>query len=820
MVSLPEATCPYQQKPCTSVHSGDVQPVDMFFAYASEPQRRVDAIRGAIERIQDGSEMGCKAADWTDLPVEGKVISCTICEAIRNARCVATDITDLNFNVLFELGFAIGAGRAIWPLVESSEDEENRLYRAFDTLTTLGHSRYTNSKSIATKVLKKKPWLRGAHLQTPSLMAGKPTRAARQILYLRSPSDDEASLRVEEMLDNSDLAIIRDDPLEVAFQPISWYLTRLESCFAVLIELGEQADRRQSLHIAKCALVAGVSVACGRRLLMLGNDIDGGPIDYRDLLRSYKNAAAAAAITKEWLAPLPGELRELEQIARADITSAPSQGVPLLKRIDLGDYVAENELSDLAAYFVETPEFEDALAGTFKVFVGRKGTGKSAVTHMVADRIRENKSNLVRVIVPKGYELTQIFRLVSEFDLSTRNRFVESLWKYLLSTEALIAIWEDLKDKPLGASWSVAEAKIRDLVSEYQDPMSLSFPGRIIQILQSQRQTINGNEQVSEAEILGRLQSGQMQNLRDVICGYLSSERRELTLLLDDMVPGWENVEQRGELSDLLLSMVTASRELWRDWDYRMAQAGCQAPSLLLFLRSDIFASMLQESDEPDKVDHRPVYWEDTDALLDLVNKRIEASLGDAIDGVLNWNDFLEPGFSYDAMKQIIAGAILGRPRDIIYYFGRVFFNVNRRGATRLAKRDFDAALRDYSEFALQALSAEWSPHIPDLGDTLLEFWGGADNITNDELRTTLTSSGVEPNDVEGAVRFLVDAQFLGLATDEHNYRFASSPTESAIMMRQAGRFIHNRGGQRKFRIHRAFQQSLGLSSRQRTRAS
>ena len=794
--------------------------MDMFFAYASEPQRRVDAIRGAIDRIQGGSEIACKTGDWTDLPVEGKVISCTICEAIRNARCVAADITDLNFNVLFELGFAIGAGRAIWPLVESSEDEENRNYQAFDTLTTLGHSRYTNSKSIATKVLKKKPWLRGAHLQTPSLMAGKPTRAAREILYLRGPSDDEASLRVEEMLDNSGLSVIRDDPAEVAFQPISWYLTRLESCFAVLIELGDQSDRRQSLHIAKCALVAGVSVACGRRLLMLGNDIDGGPIDYRDLLRSYKNAATAAAITKQWLAPLPDELRGLDQVARADITSPPSQGVPLLQRIHLGDYVAENELSDLADYFVETAEFRDALDGTFKVFVGRKGTGKSAVTHMVADRIRENKSNLARVIAPKGYELTQVLKLVSEFDLSTRNRFVGSLWKYLLSIEALIAIWEDFKDKPLDSSWSVAEARVRDMVRVCQDAMDLSFAGRIIQVLQSQRQTIGENGQVSEAEILGRLQGGQIQNLRDVICGYLSSERRELTLILDDMVPGWESVEQRGELSDLLLSMVTASRELWRDWDYRMAQAGCKAPSLLLFLRSDIFASMLQASDEPDKVDHRPVYWEDADALLDLLNKRIEASLGENINGVLNWNDFLEPGFNYDAMKQIIAGSILGRPRDIIYYFGRVFFNANRRGATRLAKRDFDAALRDYSEFALQALSAEWSPHIPDIGDTLLEFWGGTEDFNNDELRTRLTSSGIEPNDVDGAVRFLVDAQFLGLAIDEHNYRFASTPTESAIMMRQAGRFIHNRGGQRKFRIHRAFQQSLGLSSRQRSRAS
>ena len=128
--------------------------------------------------------------------------------------------------------------------------------------------------------------------------------------------------------------------------------------------------------------------------------------------------------------------------------------------------------------------------------------------------------------------------------------------------------------------------------------------------------------------------------------------------------------------------------------------------------------------------------------------------------------------------------------------------------------------MRDYSEYALQALSAEWSPHIPDLENSLLEFWGGTQDITDDELRTKLISSGVESNDVEGAVRFLVDAQFLGIGIDEYNYKFASSPTESALMMRQAGRFIHNRGGWRNFRIHRAFRQSLGLSQRLRQKAS
>ena len=57
-----------------------------------------------------------------------------------------------------------------------------------------------------------------------------------------------------------------------------------------------------------------------------------------------------------------------------------------------------------------------------------------------------------------------------------------------------------------------------------------------------------------------------------------------------------------------------------------------------------------------------------------------------------------------------------------------------------------------------------------------------------------LISSGVEVNDVEGAVRFLVDAQFLGLAIDDYNYKFASTSRESIIMMR-AGWQIHSRQG-------------------------
>ena len=167
-------------------------------------------------------------------------------------------------------------------------------------------------------------------------------------------------------------------------------------------------------------------------------------------------------------------------------------------------------------------------------------------------------------------------------------------------------------------------------------------------------------------------------------------------------------------------------------------------------------------------------------------------------------------------MTTLIRRELLYRPRDIIYYFGRVLYHANRRQVAHLMKRDFDTALREYSGYALQALSAEWCPYIPDLEELLLEFWGGLAEITDAELRSKLASSGVEPNDTEEAVRFLVEAQFLGLGIDEHNYQYAVTPIRRALMMRQLRRFVHRQGGERRFRIHRSFHHSLALTEQSR----
>jgi len=56
------------------------------------------------------------------LPVPGQVIFCEICKSFRNSAAVVCDVTTLNFNVLFELGFAIGLGLPVLPIRDGSYD--------------------------------------------------------------------------------------------------------------------------------------------------------------------------------------------------------------------------------------------------------------------------------------------------------------------------------------------------------------------------------------------------------------------------------------------------------------------------------------------------------------------------------------------------------------------------------------------------------------------------------------------------------------------------------------------------------------------------
>ena len=106
-VTLP-TYCQYTMDKCDQDLS-ELSPTGTFFIFPNEPGNISATIQFAIENLRrySGSR---RWTSWKDLSVAGKIIFCEICKAIRAADLIVADITTLNFNVLFEIGYAIGIG--------------------------------------------------------------------------------------------------------------------------------------------------------------------------------------------------------------------------------------------------------------------------------------------------------------------------------------------------------------------------------------------------------------------------------------------------------------------------------------------------------------------------------------------------------------------------------------------------------------------------------------------------------------------------------------------------------------------------------------
>jgi hypothetical protein len=76
-----------------------------FFAYPSQSYLQSEAIRSAAADINKTQFV--KIRTWEDMSVTGKNIMQEICTEISRAQIFCGDITGLNPNVMFELGYAI-----------------------------------------------------------------------------------------------------------------------------------------------------------------------------------------------------------------------------------------------------------------------------------------------------------------------------------------------------------------------------------------------------------------------------------------------------------------------------------------------------------------------------------------------------------------------------------------------------------------------------------------------------------------------------------------------------------------------------------------
>ncbi len=80
--------------------------VPTFFAYPSSPEQIGEVVEHAIQNLKEKSAVE-DVKSWRQLDIAGRFIADQVLNKIDDAKVFAADVTQLNFNVTYEIGYAL-----------------------------------------------------------------------------------------------------------------------------------------------------------------------------------------------------------------------------------------------------------------------------------------------------------------------------------------------------------------------------------------------------------------------------------------------------------------------------------------------------------------------------------------------------------------------------------------------------------------------------------------------------------------------------------------------------------------------------------------
>lgn len=777
-----------------------------FFAYSSSPKSISDAILNAVDSI----EMGhcARLTPWERMNISGKVLVNEICRQIDQADLFCADLTGINPNVLFELGYAIGKNKRIWLILDSSLTTAVRDFNELRILTTVGHSKYHNSADIVTHFYKDLPHeslektLFDEEIK-PNLI-DEPSNA---ILYLKSAIETEANMKLSNYFKTSKISVSIDDPKESPSQSLIWYGQQVSSSTGIVC-LFDHPDRQgAAIRHARQALVCGMALGLGKKVLMLAENEYFAPIDYRDLMFNYSKANQAVEKLGSWIPSVTKDHATWKELYKRNKSREKSNAVrSSLKELKLGDYLAENEDTDLlGGYFLETTEYLEARDGKNRIFVGRKGTGKTATFMKLAQTFSSDRSNVVCKIQPMGYEIQQIIKLIHKYSENSQKSYViESLWKFILYTEIANVLALELDSKrhtPLTES----ESELLNLMGTSNSALREEFAIRLERIAGNLNANKLGDSiEATRYSITETLHRNELARLRKLI-GEVLNEKRYVRILIDNLDKAWTEAEDLNAVSSVLFGLLRATSKVQNEFAETHSGLKKIPMSLALFLRADIFYRIAERADEPDKFQHAKMQWNDSETLLKVIEERLSLQ-GNETDV---WSKYFCERVANMCTKEFFISRILPRPRDIVYLVKTALSNAIKHGRSLVEEKDILEAEKAYSVYAVDSLRAEDLSLGGILETVLYEFMGAPSILSVEELHALLGKAGITGEKIDTSIEQLCKLTFLGMETKKDEFTFIEDPAD---FKRIDALSKNTSKGKRRYQIFKAFHSYLQVS--------
>lgn len=397
-----------------------------FFAYPSSPAEIGQTIEQAVANGNTANSI--KVETWKALDIPGHFISEKVIEGIDSCSFLLADISVLNFNVTYEIGYAIGRGKRVLLTKNKSIKEGSTTIREVGIFDTLGYKEYQNSSEL-------REFIDSANHCSPLNIPNK-INIKSPVYLLEGLHKTDWATRIVSRIKKARYLFRSFDPNEQPRLSANDAINQVSQSHGVVVTLLSNSAVGSEIHNMRGAFIAGLSNGMGKALCILQHNQDPVPIDYRDFVSTTYHPNDI----NEFIGEFAGKVAEAFQ---QDTKVATLSEDSFLQSVDLGATSAENEMRTLENYYLKTDQFLKSIRGEANIVVGRKGSGKSAIFLQVRDRERNKKGNIVLDLKPDGYKLIKFKELILSFlEEGTFQHTIMAFWEYVLLLEICYKILE------------------------------------------------------------------------------------------------------------------------------------------------------------------------------------------------------------------------------------------------------------------------------------------------------------------------------------------------------------------------------------------
>ncbi len=449
-----------------------------------------------------------------------------------------------------------------------------------------------------------------------------------------------------------------------------------------------------------------------------------------------------------------------------------------------------------------------ATRGHQTIFVGRKGTGKTANLLRLTSALKNEPATIVCSIKPAEYEIESIIKLFQVFEeIDAKGHVIESLWKFLLYTEIASVTAEHIQRQLMYTPRTDAEKEFLDFMSRQSEAVSGDFSVRLERAVA--RLVKAGRKEGIEKTRIGvseALHAGIFNQLR-VLLGKVLAGKTRVAVLIDNLDKPWKKTADIVFLSDLLLGLLATGVHIPAEF----ARSDSRRQAVAIFIRGDIFAKIVERASEPDKLAYVRLKWEDPAILLRIIEARYEASHEPGTNPEMMWKTYFCASVAGVPIKTYFGDTILPRPRDIVYLVKEAVSTAVNRNHARVEEEDLLDAEKQYSHYAFDSILVENGITVPQLESLLYEFAGKRMFVMEDEVEQCIKSAGLPTELKESLIDHLIRLTFLGIEVDEDRFVFTEDPKELKRNQILAAKLARQLKRKRRFKIHSAFHSFLDI---------